>query len=128
MQCTVHTTLSSILDSIGREHALLEVKDAALVTGVTPWWIRQLIAKGDLRAINVGGPEKAARWRIDPEDLNAWMRERENRPRDLGNPQLRALPMTGVAGGRTRVPSTVAASKTRLNRAPDAAPRVSGLR
>ena len=97
MQCTVHTTLTSILDSVGRDHALLEVKDAALVIGVTPWWIRQLIAKGDLRAINVGGPEKAARWRLDPEDLAAWMRARENRPRDLGNPQLRGLPMVGVA-------------------------------
>lgn len=83
MHCSVHTTLTSILDSIGREHSLLDVKDAALVIGVTPWWIRQLIAKGDLRAVNVGGPEKAARFRIDPHDLNAWMRERETRPRDL---------------------------------------------
>ncbi|MGG5172434.1 helix-turn-helix domain-containing protein [Pseudarthrobacter sp. J1738] len=83
MQCTIHTTLTSILDSISRDYALLEVKDAAMVIGVTPWWIRQLIAKGDLRAINVGGYEKSARWRIDPQDLTAWMRDRENRPRDL---------------------------------------------
>lgn len=77
------TTLTSILRSMAREHALLEVKEAAAAMGVTPWWVRQLIKKGELRAINVGGPEKAARWRIDPEDLSAWMRERENRPRDL---------------------------------------------
>lgn len=83
MHYTTHRTLTSVLASIGREHSLLEVKDAALAVGVTPWWIRQLIAKGALRAINVGGPEKAARWRIDPHDLTAWMRERENRPRDL---------------------------------------------
>jgi hypothetical protein len=123
MQCTIHTTLTSILDSIGRDHALLEVKDAALVIGVTPWWIRQLIAKGDLRAINVGGPEKAARWRIDPQDLNAWMRDRENRPRDIGFPQLRGLLRAGVASGRTRVRSTAAASTLHLNRAPGAAMR-----
>lgn len=128
MQCTIHTTLTSILDSIGREHALLEVKDAALVIGVTPWWVRQLIAKGDLRAINVGGPEKAARWRIDPEDLNAWMRDRENRPRDLGNPQLRSLPMAGAASGRAGARSIAAVSTAHLNRAPGAALRGSGLR
>lgn len=100
MQCTIHTTLTSILDDIGREHALLEVKDAALVIGVTPWWIRQLIAKGDLRAVNVGGCEKAARWRIDPQDLRAWMRERENRPRDFNSSRLQGLPRTTLAGVR----------------------------
>lgn len=77
------TTLTGTLTELAREQGLLNVKDAATAIGVTPWWIRQLIAKGELRAINVGGPEKAARWRVDPEDLNAWMRTRENRPRDL---------------------------------------------
>jgi hypothetical protein len=128
MQCTIHTTLTSMLDSIGRDHALLEVKDAALVIGVTPWWIRQLIAKGDLRAINVGGPEKAARWRIDPEDLNAWMRDRENRPRDFGSSQLRGLPVATIASGRTRVRNIAAASTTHLHRISGAAPRSSDLR
>lgn len=77
------TTLTSILHNMARDHALLEVKEAAAAMGVTPWWVRQLIARGELRAINVGGPEKTARWRIDPEDLNAWIRKRENRARDL---------------------------------------------
>ena len=33
--------------------------------------------------INVGGPEKSARWRVDPEDLTVWLLNSENRPRDL---------------------------------------------
>jgi len=66
-----------------REHRLLTVQDTAVIMSGTPWWIRQLIASGHLRAINVGGPGKAARWRIDPEDLNAWIKSRESRPRDL---------------------------------------------
>lgn len=77
------TTLTGTLSQMAREHALMDVKDAAAAMGVTPWWVRQLIARGELRAINVGGHEKAARWRVDPEDLSAWMRTRENRPRDL---------------------------------------------
>ncbi|WP_368859977.1 helix-turn-helix domain-containing protein [Microbacterium sp. C7(2022)] len=63
--------------------ALLNVREAADALGVTPWWTRRLIASGDLRAINVGGPEKSARWRVVPEDLAAFIRARENRSRDL---------------------------------------------
>ncbi len=77
------TTLTTTLAALAREQALMDVKDAAAALGVTPWWLRQLIARGELRAINVGGHEKAARWRVDPEDLSAWMRARENRRRDL---------------------------------------------
>ena len=77
------TTLTNTLTELAREQALMSVKDAAAALGVTPWWVRQLIARGELRAINVGGHEKAARWRVDPEDLSTWMRARENRPRDL---------------------------------------------
>lgn len=62
---------------------LLNVRDASALLGVTPWWTRRLIATGALRAINVGGPEKTARWRIDPEDLRAFIASRENRSRDL---------------------------------------------
>lgn len=77
------TTLSTTLTIMAREHALLSVADTAAAMGVTPWWVRQLIARGELRAINVGGHDRAARWRVDPEDLRAWMASRENRARDL---------------------------------------------
>ncbi|MDP5226913.1 MULTISPECIES: helix-turn-helix domain-containing protein [Arthrobacter] len=77
------TTLTGALSQLAREHALLDVKDAAVAIGVTPWWVRRLIADGELRGINVGGHDKAARWRVDPEDLAAFLRTRENRPRDL---------------------------------------------
>ncbi|WP_144009212.1 helix-turn-helix domain-containing protein [Enemella evansiae] len=76
-------SLTTTLLHISQADALLTTKEAALAIGVTTWWVRQLIATGELRAINVGGPEKAARWRIDPDDLSAFMRSRENRPRDL---------------------------------------------
>ena len=62
---------------------LLSVREAADTLGVTPWWTRRLIASGDLRAINVGGPDKSARWRVAPEDLAAFIRSRENRSRGL---------------------------------------------
>lgn len=62
---------------------LLSVRETANALGVTPWWTRRLIASGDLRAINVGGPDKSARWRVAPEDLAAFIRARENRARDL---------------------------------------------
>lgn len=75
--------LAATLALAAREHHLLTVQDTAVVMSRTPWWVRQLIASGELRAINVGGPGRAARWRIDPEDLNAWMTSRESRPRDL---------------------------------------------
>ena len=79
----ISTTLTNTRTELARAQALMDVKDAAAALGVTPWWVRQLIARGELRAIYVGGYEKAARWRVAPEDLSAWMRMRENRPRDL---------------------------------------------
>lgn len=65
---------------ITQQHRLLDVKSSAKVLGLTPWWVRRLIARGELRAINVGGQDKAARWRVDPADLDAWMRQRETQP------------------------------------------------
>lgn len=62
---------------------LLDVREVAHALGVTPWWTRRLIASAALRAINVGGPDKSARWRVAPEDLAAFIRARENRSRDL---------------------------------------------
>src|SRR5699024_4622060 len=77
------TTLTGTLLVPYGEHALLFVKSTAAALGVTPWWVRQLISSGELRAINVGGHDRAARWRVDPEDLRTFMRGRESRARDL---------------------------------------------
>lgn len=77
------TTLTGDLTHLSREHVLLDVKEVAAALGVTPWWVRRLINDGELRAVNVGGPERATRWRVDPEDLNAFIVGRQNRPRDL---------------------------------------------
>lgn len=76
-------SITTALTHLSREDTLLTTKEAATVIGVTSWWVRQLIATGELRAINVGGADKSARWRVDPEDLNAFMKSRENRRRDL---------------------------------------------
>jgi excisionase family DNA binding protein len=76
-------TLTTVPHQAKKECTLLTVKDAAELTGLTSWWVRQLIAKGELRAVNVGSYGKSARWRIDPEDFSAWLVSRENRPRDL---------------------------------------------
>src|SRR5699024_8805310 len=46
------------------------------------WWVGRLISSGQLRAVNIGGTGKTARWRIDPEDL-AWV------DRDATNPTAR---------------------------------------
>lgn len=75
-------SLASKLVHFTRDNALLTTKEASVAIGVTSWWVRQLIATGELRAINVGGAEKSAQWRIDPEDLSAFIRSRENRARD----------------------------------------------
>ncbi len=62
---------------------LLTVAETADIARVTPWWVRRLIASGELRAINIGGTGTRTRWRIYPEDLHAWALTRENRRRDL---------------------------------------------
>lgn len=76
-------TLSELLVLLGNENTLLETKTVAQISNLTPWWVRQLIARGELRAINVGSGHQAARWRVDPEDLKAFLASRESRPRDL---------------------------------------------
>ena len=76
-------TLTTVLQQWKKEGGLLTVKDAAELAGLTEWWVRQLITKGEIRAMNVGSHGKATRWRIDPENFNAWLMSRENRPRDL---------------------------------------------
>lgn len=76
-------SITTLLMQARAESTLLTVTEAAELTGLTCWWVRQLIAKGEIRAVNVGSYGKSARWRIDPEDLRAWLVSRENRPRDL---------------------------------------------
>lgn len=76
-------SIATTLHRISEDEALLTTKETASALGVTPWWVRRLIDSGELRAINVGGPDKSARWRIDPEDVVSFMRSRENRARDL---------------------------------------------
>lgn len=77
-------TLTSTLLLLAKNQALLTPSEAATIAGVTPWWVRRLINSGELRAVNIGGADgRATRWRIDPEDLEAWLRSRENRSRDL---------------------------------------------
>lgn len=76
-------TLSSLLRTLANEHALLDTKEVAAATGLTEWWVRRLICRGEIRAINVGTGDKNVRWRVDPEDLRAFMASRESRPRDL---------------------------------------------
>ncbi len=78
-----HFPITTALTLLTRENALLTVKQTALALNVTEWWARQLIARGDLRAINVGGSGNTARWRVDPEDLNAFLANRASRARDL---------------------------------------------
>lgn len=78
-----HLPITTALTLLSRENVLLTVRDTAAALNVTDWWARQLIARGDLRAINVGGSGNTARWRVDPEDLNAFLATRESRARDL---------------------------------------------
>ncbi|WP_407662145.1 helix-turn-helix domain-containing protein [Microterricola pindariensis] len=78
-----HLPITTLLALLTREGALLTVKETSHSLGVTEWWTRQLIARGDLRAINVGGTANTARWRVDPEDLRAFLANRESRSRDL---------------------------------------------
>lgn len=84
MEETTSPTLTSMLDVLARESALMTTKEVSTVTNLTGWWVRQHIASGELRAINVGtGSGTSARWRVDPEDLKAFLISRESRPRDL---------------------------------------------
>lgn len=62
---------------------LLTTREVAVAAGISVWWVRQLIARGELRAVNVGGHGTAVRWRVDAEDLRAWLVSRESRARDL---------------------------------------------
>lgn len=75
--------LSADLHELATRNALLDTRTAAEIIGVTPHWIRHLIGIGELRAINVGGPDRSAKWRVEPTDLDAWLVNRQSRPRDL---------------------------------------------
>lgn len=38
--------------------------------------VRMLIAAGELRASNIGGEGRSARWRVSESDLNRWLESR----------------------------------------------------
>ena len=61
----------------------MRTKEAAKTLGISEYRVRQLIKHGELRAINAGGHGKHARWVVEPEDLKAFKRARQNRARDL---------------------------------------------
>lgn len=76
-------SLSELLALARASCTLLTVSEVAMLANLTPWYVRQLISTGEIRAINVGGHGRRARWRIDPDDFRHWMAGRENRKRDL---------------------------------------------
>ncbi|HXH36242.1 MAG TPA: helix-turn-helix domain-containing protein [Plantibacter sp.] len=80
---TFNLTLAELLRHAKKNCILLSVSDIAELAKLTPWYVRQLIASGEIRAINVGGTGRRTRWRIDPDDFQNWMVGRENRRRDL---------------------------------------------
>lgn len=57
---------------------LITASQAADRLGLRAETIRRLIARGDLRAINIGGDSSrtSVRWRIDPRDLDTWVARR----------------------------------------------------
>lgn len=75
--------ITTAMRQLAQTQRLLTTTEVAELLSITPLWTRRLIRTGQLRATNVGGPEKTARWRVDPEDLAAYIRSRENRRRDL---------------------------------------------
>lgn len=77
-------SLNGVLQQAARDNALMSVSEVALAMGSSTKWVRSLIGRGELRAINIGGPDpQGTRWRVDPEDLRAFLATRESRPRDL---------------------------------------------
>lgn len=57
------------------------VKDVAELLQVGEATVRRWIKDGDLRAIDIGRG-----WRIDPEDLDDFLRQHANRPHDHREP------------------------------------------
>jgi excisionase family DNA binding protein len=49
---------------------------AAEILGVNTDRLRRWIRNGQLRAVNVSDAEQRPRWRIDPEDFNAFLASR----------------------------------------------------
>lgn len=50
----------------------LTVRDIARKFGLTEEWIRDLIAKKEIKAVKIG------QWRIKPADLEAFIKSRQN--------------------------------------------------
>ncbi len=61
----------------GLDTALLTVADVAALLKVHKRTVLDLIAAGDLRAVNVGGTRAhGARWRVTKHDLNSFVEAR----------------------------------------------------
>jgi excisionase family DNA binding protein len=64
----------------GLDTALLTVADVAALLKVHKRTVLDLIAAGDLRAVNVGGTRAhGARWRVGKHDLNCFVEARATR-------------------------------------------------
>jgi len=56
----------------------MNTSQAAVVLGMTPWWVRRQCAAGELRASYYGG-----KWSIAPEDISAYRDAHSNAPRTV---------------------------------------------
>lgn len=59
---------------------LLTPREAAEIVGVSTDHVRSLIKQGSLVATNVGLGKRVQRWRVSPDELQAFIRQRRNRP------------------------------------------------
>ena len=64
--------------------ALLTVADVALLLKINRRTVLDLIAAGEIRAINVGGTRcHGARWRVSEQDLSLFLESRASNDRNL---------------------------------------------
>lgn len=66
-----------------------KVSDVAEYLGIKPDHVRQLIAYGHLRAINMGGNAKTCRYRISEKDLFEYIERSKNEPKGQRRSRLR---------------------------------------
>lgn len=66
-----------------------KISDVAEYLGIKPDHVRQLIAYGHLRAINMGGNARGCRYRINEKDLLDFIKESKNEPKSERRARLR---------------------------------------